>query len=265
MSIMDLAQVFEHTLSPDTNAREAAQKYLEHAANENLPMYMLTLVQMLAKEDGNPRARQGAGIALKNCLISKDDNIKIQLHQRWLSMDPSVREQIKSNLLASLNSENHSCGSTAAQAVASIASAELPHNQWTTLIPQLLENTTNPSSSERLKEATLEAIGYVCEEISPQILQTCSNQILTAVVQGARKEEPSFAVRLAAINALSNSLEFIKANFDKDAERNFIMQVVCEATCCENIQLKVAAFECLVKIMQLYYQHMEHYMSHALF
>ena len=228
-------------------------------------MYMLTLSQELGKEERDVMVRQAAGIALKNCLTSKDDTIKGQLHQRWLAVDGNTREQIKASLLSTLNSNNHQSGATAAQAIASIASAELPNNQWPHLIPQLLENATQQNSSERLKQATLEAIGYVCEEIQPAILQACSNQILTAVVQGARKEEQSMAVRHAAIVALHNSLEFVKSNFEKEAERNFIMQVVCEATVCPDLKVKKSAFECLVKIMHLYYHHMEYYMKSALF
>ncbi len=43
------------------------------------------------------------------------------------------------------------------------------------------------------------------------------------------------------------------------------MQVVCEATQSEDIQVKVAALQSLVKIMSLYYQYMEAYMGQALF
>lgn len=50
----------------------------------------------------------------------------------------------------------------------------------------------------------------------PEQLQENSNQILTAIIQGMRKEEPSNNVKLAATNALLNSLEFTKANFDKE-------------------------------------------------
>lgn len=43
-----------------------------------------------------------------------------------------------------------------------------------------------------------------------------SNEILTAVIHGARKEEPSSEVQRAAINALYNSLEFVRDNFDRE-------------------------------------------------
>ena len=70
---------------------------------------------------------------------------------------------------------------------------------------------------------------------------------------------------MAAIRALNNSLEFVKDNFEREGERNFIMQVVCEATQSQSSEVQVAAFECLVRIMQLYYDKMRYYMEKALF
>lgn len=43
------------------------------------------------------------------------------------------------------------------------------------------------------------------------------------------------------------------------------MEVVCEATQSPDTQIKVAALQCLVKILSLYYQYMEPYMAQALF
>ena len=48
-------------------------------------------------------------------------------------------------------------------------------------------------------------------------------------------------------------------------ERHFIMQVVCETTQSPDVKVKVAALQCLVRIMSLYYQYMETYMGPALF
>lgn len=44
-----------------------------------------------------------------------------------------------------------------------------------------------------------------------------------------------------------------------------IMQVTCNATQSPDNTIKVAALQCLVKIMSLYYRHMEPYMGRALF
>lgn len=53
--------------------------------------------------------------------------------------------------------------------------------------------------------------------------------------------------------------------FVAQGERNYIMQVVCEATQSSSLQVQVGAFECLVRIMTLYYEKMSYYMERALF
>lgn len=56
-------------------------------------------------------------------------------------------------------------------------------------------------------------------------MEESANEILTAIVHGMRRDEASNQVRLAATTALFNSLEFTNANFSRDDERNYIMQV----------------------------------------
>ena len=57
-------------------------------------------------------------------------------------------------------------------------------------------------------------------------MEESANEILTAIVHGMRRDETSNTVRLAATTALFNSLEFTNANFSRDDERNYIMQVI---------------------------------------
>uniref|UniRef100_A0A8C4QZJ4 Karyopherin (importin) beta 1 n=1 Tax=Eptatretus burgeri TaxID=7764 RepID=A0A8C4QZJ4_EPTBU len=239
-----------HFLDADRNELEAAQKFLEHAAVENLPAFLMELCKVLANPTNSQVARMAAGIQIKNSLTSKDQEIKTRHQQRWLSVDAASRSQMKSCVIQTLGTEAYR-PSSAAQCIAGIACAEIPVDQWPDLIPQLTANVTNISSTEQMKEATLETIGYICQDIEPEHLQLKANQILTAIIQGMRKEEPNNNVRLAATNALLNSLEFSKANFDKE---------VCGS--CPNSRY---ALQNTVKIMSLYYQHMEAYMGQALF
>jgi importin subunit beta-1 len=53
----------------------------------------------------------------------------------------------------------------------------------------LLQNVTSGEASVNLKQSTLQTIGFICEEIPLDILETQANSILTAIIQGARKEE----------------------------------------------------------------------------
>ncbi|KAJ1965733.1 karyopherin Kap95 [Dipsacomyces acuminosporus] len=260
---MSFAEILGGTLSPDANIREQATRALEGAESENFPQYLLSLTQELANESGQTPVRSAAGIALKNALVAKDASRQEQYAQRWLQVDENTRSQIKQGTLVTLGSEDRQATTAAAQTIAAITAIELPKGQWLDAINTLLQNVSTTNSN--LKIASLQTIGFICESIDPEILATQSNPILTAVIQGANSEETNQDVRFAAITALYNSLEFVRQNFENEGERNVIMQTVCEATQSPSVNVQVAAFECLVRIMQLYYDKMKFYMEKALY
>uniref|UniRef100_A0A8D9ACX1 Importin subunit beta-1 n=1 Tax=Cacopsylla melanoneura TaxID=428564 RepID=A0A8D9ACX1_9HEMI len=259
-----LIQILEKTVSPDVNELQSAQSFLEQAAVSNLPEYIRTLSEVLHHAGNSPVARVAAGLQLKNLLTAKDATLKSTYQARWLSLPQDIRLYVKKNIIGTLGTETGR-PSSAAQCIAAVAVAELPAGQWPELIDTLVSNVIAENSTEMLKEASLEAVGYICQDIDQSVLVERANKILTAIIHGMRSNETSSTVRLAATTALLNSLEFTRANFDADSERNFIMEVVCEATQSPDTQIRVAALQCLVKIMSLYYQHMEPYMREALF
>ncbi|KAJ3709606.1 armadillo-type protein [Lentinula raphanica] len=261
---MNATELLANTLSPDATTRQTATEKLENASRENYPEYMLTLSSVLADEGSQIHVRNAAGLALKNALSARESARQTEYSNRWLNLNLDVKTKIKQHSLMTLGSTSAKAGTFAAQVVAAIAAVELPQGQWNDLIEVLL-GFINNQPTVNLKIATLQAIGFICESIKPDILALRSNEILTAVIQGARKEETSPEVQLAAIHALFNSLEFIRDNFDREGERNYIMQVVCEATQNQSVSVQIGAFECLVRIMDLYYDKMALYMEQALF
>ncbi|CAO1632013.1 unnamed protein product [Sympodiomycopsis kandeliae] len=261
---MNVAEVLSNTLSPDTNVRAAAEKSLEEASSGNFPAYISMLSTEIANDSIDATLRTAAALAVKNALTAREAPRQEEYSARWLSLPEDARNDAKSKSLATLATASESVGRNAAQLVAAIAAIEIPVGQWSELIAQLL-TAIKDQTNERLRQSALQAIGYVCESVKSNVLANQSNEILTAVVHGARKDEPSAAVQLAAVQALLNSLEFISDNFEREGERNYIMQVVCEATQNGDVNVKVAAYECLVKIMQLYYHQMRYYMEQALF
>ncbi|KAJ1953173.1 karyopherin Kap95, partial [Linderina pennispora] len=224
---MSYAEILGGTLSPDANIREQATRALESAENENfvssLSQYLLSLTNELANEGGDGAVRTAAGIALKNALLAKDPARQEQYAQRWLQVSDDTRNHVKQGSLATLASESRQATTAASQMIAAITAIELPRGQWPHVINTLLEQITTTTKAN-LKVASLQAIGFICENIEPEILATQSNPILTAVVQGANSQEQNQEVRYAAITALYNSLEFVRANFENDGERNVIMQ-----------------------------------------
>lgn len=264
---MNVTTVLENTLSPDAATRGAAEQQLLQAANTDFSSYIALLSQELANEQAAGHVRIAAGIALKNAFTAKDFNRSRELQQKWLQQTSlDTKKNVKELALQTLGTNNAQAGQAAAQVIAAIAAIELPRELWPELMPTLVRNVGE--GADHLKQASLTSIGFICESQDMDLrdsLAQHSNAILTAVVQGARKEEANEDIRFAAITALSDALEFIKTNFDNEGERNYIMQVICEATQATEARIQQAAFGCLNRIMGLYYENMKFYMEKALF
>jgi importin subunit beta-1 len=230
-------------------------------------LYLATLVQALADENAEGSIRAAAGIALKNAFTAREVSRQATLQQKWLQQtDDETKTRVKDLAVQTLSSSNSQAGQAAAQVVASIAAIELPRNQWADLMGALVRSVSEGNPHQ--KQASLTTIGFICESQDADLrtaLVGHSNAILTAVVQGARKEETNNEIRLAAITALGDSLEFVENNFKHEGERNYIMQVVCEATQASDARIQQGAFGCLNRIMALYYDKMRFYMEKALF
>ncbi|CAE6354430.1 unnamed protein product [Rhizoctonia solani] len=261
---MSASEILANSFSADAALRHDAESKLEALARDNLSTFMATLMPELTNENNPLPVRNAAALNIKNAIVARDANRQQELNEKWLALPQETRNGVKHGAMATLGSPQPRAGTFAAQVISAIAAIEVPAEQWLDLITQLLTFASD-GSNVGLRMNALTAIGQICEVVPPSSLSSRSNEILTAVVQGARREEPSPEVQGAAITALLNSLEFIRDNFEREGERNYLMQVVCEATQSENHPVQVGAFECLVKIMSLYYDKMGFYMERALF
>lgn len=252
-----LTQILINATSTDLHTRQMAEGMLAEADKQNSAVFLQMLCAELANDEKPAQARKLAGLILKNALTAKDEARRMQLFQKWLSLDASIKAQIKTTVLKTLGAAEKEARHTAAQVIAKIGLIELPRNLWPELIQALLVNMQQVD--DNIKQATLEALGYICEEIEADVLKVQANEILTAVCKGMKENNND--IKLAGCNALYNALEFVKANFEKEVERNYIMQVVCESAVSPDNRVRVASMECLVRIAGLYYDKLAPYMQ----
>lgn len=270
MSVQEFSLLLENTiLSPDQNVRISSETQLKKLSNENFLQFATLSSQVLSESNTEIKIESKilAALTLKNGLISKDSVKNQHFSQRWLqTIDIPTRNQIKTNAITALFSPENRVANAAAQLVSAIADIELPGGEWPELMKIMVDNTA-PNHPENVKRSFLLTLGYICESSDPNnsTLISSSNDILISIVQGAQSSEPSKQVRLTALNALADSLSFIKNNMDREGERNYLMQVVCEATQSDDTDIQAASFGCLCKIMSQYYGYMKHYMEQALY
>uniref|UniRef100_A0A915I8F4 Importin N-terminal domain-containing protein n=1 Tax=Romanomermis culicivorax TaxID=13658 RepID=A0A915I8F4_ROMCU len=215
MTAPTLQDILEKTVSADPKDQQVALDYLKQALESNFAEFLKHLTEILAQTGQKPTVRQAAGLQLKNVLVTKDEKLKEQLVQRWMTVSEPLRFEIKNSVLQTLGTES-TRPSIAAQCVASIACAELPLGLWPECITRLMQNVVEEQATEMLKESSLEALGYICQDLESDVLQARSKEIVTAIFHGMKQQEQSNNVRLAATQALLNSLEFIRPIFENE-------------------------------------------------
>ncbi|KAI3383644.1 hypothetical protein SNEBB_009233 [Seison nebaliae] len=256
--------VLHKTTSADQVELNQAFALLEDALKTDFGNFTRALAALLNDANNTSVCRQQAGIQLKNLFYSKEENKKIANQQRWMTLSKEVRMKIKQDCVEALGTET-TRPSQAAQCVGFIAITELSMKEWMEIVPFLAQQITMDDSKAALIEACLEALGYICQDLEPEHLESSSSAILTAIVHGLRREtETNEHVKIAAAKALLNAIEFCRANFKREEERDVIMTVVCEMTQLPKMELNIISLEILVRIIATYYEHMEKYMNVAL-
>ncbi|KAI2511256.1 Importin-beta N-terminal domain [Fragilaria crotonensis] len=257
---MDLTQTLLAAGSADRNAEAALTEY----QNRNYPEFVNAMALELATEGKDVRARQLAGLYLKNLLYAQSESVQIQKHEAWKALADDARRGVKESLLKAMRSPEAVARQAAAQAAAEVATVEVPYGVWPEFLPSMLENVTAEAHSEGTKVASLTCLGYTCERMAfldnlPEIAPTTTDAMLTTIVDGIQKTRPE-NVRLAATTALRNSLLFTHRNMERKEERDTIMSNICEATISSDQRVRKEAFACIHTVAFHYYEKLAEYM-----
>uniref|UniRef100_A0A7S1CL41 Importin N-terminal domain-containing protein n=1 Tax=Bicosoecida sp. CB-2014 TaxID=1486930 RepID=A0A7S1CL41_9STRA len=250
-----LVDVLANTQSSDVSLRGPSETFLKQQETTNPSGFFYALSQILAEPSVDLPLRQMAGIAMKNALRADDAAILQRKKDRWASIDAGTRQSVKDLLLQCLGDEQYDVAHTAGMCIAKVAAVELPEHWWPTLIEQLL---TTPSA------IALQCLGYVCEEIEendeePVLSEEDIYRILGAIIDGLG-DEATNDVKYRACQALFNSLDLARKNFDDVDQRNALMSAIGASTQCEDERVRVAAYECVARVADLYYEYLEEYM-----
>jgi importin subunit beta-1 len=253
-----VAQALANAQSADGGLRTQAEAYLQHLEASNVQLFFELLVTEFATVTSDPSCRMLAGIMLKNAVHAEADALQVAKAQRWLELAADFRTNVKAGLLTALADETLPLRRTAASVIGRVGFIELPLEQWPECIPQLVANVQQDDLAA-LKHGSLEAIGFVCEDIEPEILEAQSNEILTAVCKGCTDTDTQ--IKISGLTALINSLAFVRANMDRKMERDYIMQVIQDSAVHEDEEVRVVALEALGQVATLYYDKLQDYMQ----
>lgn len=179
----------------------------------------------------------------------------------WVSVEPFFKQSMKEAVLANLASQSSLVRTQIASLVSAIAAIEIPRGEWQELITMLCTNANH--SDAQVKLASLQTLGFICEELEPEDLnQQLKNAVIVALTTTISKEEGNgFPATIIASKALLRSIAFAGQNFLVQNERDFIMAKIFESLEIGEVQVREAAMQTLVELVHLQYEYIQFYFA----
>ena len=208
--------------------------------------------QELGNESKVAESRFLAAILFKNTINSNDEGIK----DVWLNYDAETKKTIKNIVVATLASNNKKVRKGAAQAVSAIASVEIPRREWPEIIDVLSTNALGQNIDFKL--ASLETLGYICEELEISHLEIVEiDLVLSALVSNIISTVENDDIKFSAVRALLQTLRFCQKNFKTDNERQSLMDHIIAACGYKSTEVRMKAMQCLVEIVREFYDYIQ--------
>lgn len=266
--------------NPDPSVRVPAEQAVNQAKEADLAGFILAVLQEFQDPNKPPSVRNQAGILLKNAVAPSYREVAARqlLAEKWKQLPAHVRQQVKEQVLATLGSPARDVRNVAANIVGSLSRIELPAGEWQELVGILVGAAQ--SGCEQYQEASLTAIGYICEEGhdyddydegEKHPLQQHTPSMLGVIVQCMSSTDED--VRFAATRALCTAMDFISNNMENQEQRDYLIGALCQTvSTCPNVRTREMAMEALVKVAELYYNYLPAYIetlssitTHAIF
>ena len=210
------------------------------------------MFQELGDETKRIESRIIAAILLKNALNSNNEKTQ----EVWLKYNVETKKTIKKMLMDTLNSDNKELRNGAANVISVIASLEIPRREWPEIIVLLSANALGQNINVKL--ASLDILGYICEEIYINHLKILDiDLILSVLTHNLKSTLKNDDIKLSAIRTLLQLLPFCHNNFKTENERNsLISHIIAE---CQNksSEVRLKAMQCLVKITNEFYDYIQ--------
>lgn len=169
-----------------------------------------------------------------------------------------MRNNIKEALLSMLANTDHTIIKAAATCVAAIAVIELPLGLWTNVIELLSTNANSNDINVRL--ASLQTLGFICEDINPDCLpQETMNLILSALMNNVLPDQ--VMLTNIAVKAFARAAPITDKNFCVPEQKQFIMAKLFEASQIKNEDILTSTMEAFIDIARVNYDYMPEYIQ----
>lgn len=243
----------EQLQSGDNAMMKYAEEYIMHLSQVFFKDLLQVLFTALVDGKRNEKTAMIAGVVLKRLFSWESAQRREEVNEKWLKIEEGDREKLRRKLQEGLEKCPGRIGNIVAQCMSTVARLEVVSGRWNNVFHELTE-IMKKEKSDFAKKNVIETIGFLCADpsgIDAEIITYSSGHILTAIIDGTRSNNDEVA--LQAYSAMEKSLSFVSHNIGIENECRLIMSEIYNGCVSKNDEVSVAAMECFVSALFIYY------------
>jgi len=195
-------------LSGDNEVRGQAEKYFNETKKYPDQLSVALLQSLRTTEE---HMRSFCAVLLRRVLVKGTPVV-------WNTLNPSVQQTIKSELLQALEQEPaYQVQRKICDTVSDLAVVAVPEGQWNELLGTLFQWSRNPKDT--LRVCSLSIFSDLSQFVAPTMKQHFGT--LQEILQQAL-QDPFMNVRIAAVSATANVMTVLETNDEKEKFRKLL-------------------------------------------
>ena len=248
-----LSEVLQNALSPDPSLRNLAEKEITNLADFNLGLFLLGISSKISNEATPKQIRQISATIIKNMIANT------KYTSTFISLNPELKQQIKTHILSTLASSDSDIRKTAGIAIAGICKVELPHKQWNDIFGILVNTSQNENLFIQLSSVI--TLGYIFQEVNVEdIPQDAMTQILNSFYTLLNSSTTNIELQCRTLESLDNFLPFISPIITNEQQRVLFFDLVRTFTTHQDEKVRNLSLKIFLDIARRYYDYLDNYL-----
>ncbi|MCQ2817611.1 MAG: hypothetical protein MJ252_10135 [archaeon] len=240
-----LVTYLQNALNPNQAIRTEAENYISALPEQNFPLFMNSLAEIIQNESYQKEIRQMAATVIKNS-ISKYSN-------QWVTMNAELKTKIKNCVLSTLASKEIEIRKASSFVIAGMVKIDLPNNQWLEIFDVLSSASNNEQIYIRLTAIT--ALKYIFQEINKKDIPEASIlQVLNAIFNILQDRNNVPELLMISLEALEEIVAFLGNILKNQTQMDYFFNKVKFFLTSSTVEdVRKAAISVLIELIKTYY------------
>ena len=252
----NLTQILIAAINADSKIRISAEEEIKKFTNNNYEAFLFELSKKQANEKEPNSVRQLSATLIKNIINNSTE--------KWLNLNPSIKEQIKTNILSSLIAEDINIKNATGLCIAGICKVELPRNQWNNIFDILINASQNENINVKITSVIV--FGMIYEDIhitniDNNNISKLTNMYYTLLTTKNDNDKNTINLIINCLISIQKFVRFMEGIISNDNSRLVFLNMIKEYMLNSDEIIRRRSIDVFSELIYYFYKYFQSYID----